>query len=144
MLPLLLIRFFNMLPHKSYVRPFDLWEILKVWFPHSKGLSSGKMHISIGVFIVKVHSVVNIQISRLSMIRSIMKHTPVSLNAHAGYWVLYVHIYFNSPRAHCSGPYFTFAVDKYLSRREDPMLEFIPWGIPFNWGLCHDYLYTVY
>ena len=49
--------------------------------------------------------------------------------------MLYVHICFNSPRALCSGPYFTLSVDKYVSRREDPMLEFIPWGILFNWGL---------
>ena len=49
--------------------------------------------------------------------------------------MLYVHICFNSPRALCSGPYFTLSVDKYVSRREDPMLEFIPRGILFNWGL---------
>ena len=49
--------------------------------------------------------------------------------------MLYVHICFNSPRALCSGPYLTLSVDKYVSRREDPMLEFIPWGILFNWGL---------
>ena len=56
--------------------------------------------------------------------------------------MLYVHICFNSPSAHCSGPYFTLAVDKYVSR-ENPMLGFIPWGIPFNWGLYHEYIYTV-
>ena len=49
--------------------------------------------------------------------------------------MLYVHICFNSPRALCSGPYFTLSVDKYVSRREDPMLEFIPRRILFNWGL---------
>ena len=194
--------------------PFDLW-ILKVWFTHSKGLPSGKMYISMGVFIVKVHSVVNIQIGRLSMIHNIgniqynnlfegedvITFLPVlqletwpwlfkrwielsngqitiqriSIRSsdctvhwieiyihllsswalvdktditypgqffNAGYWELYVHICFNSASAHCSGPYFTLAVDKYVSR-ENPMLGFIPWGIPFNWGLYHEYIYTV-